>query len=64
MLAAVEKMEVGLQLQGATAIEDKLQTGVPDTLQCLRQAGIKVCLELHKKGVIKSALEVCKANLS
>ena len=29
-------------LLGATAIEDKLQEGVPDTIHTLQQAGIKV----------------------
>ncbi len=33
-------------LLGATAIEDKLQEGVPDTIHTLQMAGIKVrCLE-------------------
>jgi hypothetical protein len=31
------------KLIGATAIEDKLQTGVPKTIHNLRRAGIKVC---------------------
>lgn len=30
-------------LLGATAIEDKLQDGVPDTIHTLQMAGIKVC---------------------
>lgn len=30
------------QLLGATAIEDKLQDGVPETIQCLKQGNIKV----------------------
>ena len=29
---------------GATAVEDKLQDGVPDTIHTLQSAGIKVCL--------------------
>ena len=36
-------VENGLTLQGATAIEDKLQDGVPEILADLRSAGIKVC---------------------
>lgn len=28
--------------QGATGIEDRLQEGVPDTIQALRKAGIKI----------------------
>ncbi|KAM9323815.1 phospholipid-transporting ATPase IK-like [Gastrophryne carolinensis] len=37
-----EDMEKDLQLLGATAIEDKLQVGVEETMQRLRDAGIKV----------------------
>ncbi|KAL2651991.1 hypothetical protein R1flu_020119 [Riccia fluitans] len=33
-------IETNLQLLGATAIEDKLQEGVPETIQTLRKAGI------------------------
>lgn len=35
-------IECDLNLLGATAIEDKLQEGVPETIESLRQAGIKV----------------------
>lgn len=35
-------MEQGLEIQGVTAIEDKLQDGVSDALNCLRKAGTKV----------------------
>jgi phospholipid-transporting ATPase len=38
-----EVIERDLTLLGATAIEDKLQDGVPDTIHTLQQAGIKVC---------------------
>lgn len=38
----MELIEQGLEIQGVTAIEDKLQAGVPDALRCLRQASIKV----------------------
>jgi phospholipid-translocating ATPase len=42
-LAAVsEEIELDLRLLGATAIEDKLQDGVPDTIADLKRAGIKV----------------------
>lgn len=37
-----ESIEYDLQLLGATAIEDKLQEGVPDAIHTLQQAGIKV----------------------
>ncbi|KAL6568740.1 hypothetical protein OROHE_004424 [Orobanche hederae] len=35
-------IECNLSLLGATAIEDKLQEGVPEAIESLRQAGIKV----------------------
>lgn len=37
-----DKMESNLELVGSTAIEDKLQEGVSDTIQYMRAAGIKV----------------------
>ena len=36
------RIERDLELVGATAIEDKLQDGVPETIQVLGNAGIKV----------------------
>ena len=39
---AAEIIEHDLYLLGATAIEDKLQDGVPDTIHTLQTAGIKV----------------------
>ncbi|KDQ06150.1 hypothetical protein BOTBODRAFT_39791 [Botryobasidium botryosum FD-172 SS1] len=40
--AVCDRMERDLRLLGATAIEDKLQDGVPETIASLKQAGIKV----------------------
>ena len=40
--AVVNEIECNLTLLGATAIEDKLQDGVPDTLRKLEQAGVKI----------------------
>ncbi|EEY63415.1 phospholipid-transporting ATPase, putative [Phytophthora infestans T30-4] len=40
--ALMEEIEEGLELIGATAIEDKLQDGVPQCLANLTRAGIKV----------------------
>lgn len=37
-----EIVEQNLHLLGATAIEDRLQDGVPDTIHTLQQAGIKI----------------------
>lgn len=39
---AAELIEHDLTLLGATAIEDKLQEGVPDTIATLQSAGIKI----------------------
>lgn len=39
---AADLIEKDLFVLGATAIEDKLQDGVPDTIHTLQQAGIKV----------------------
>jgi phospholipid-transporting ATPase len=39
---AAELIEHDFTLLGATAIEDKLQEGVPDTIHTLQEAGIKV----------------------
>lgn len=41
---AAEMIEKEMTLLGATAIEDKLQDGVPDTIHTLQTAGIKVCV--------------------
>ena len=40
--AAVSEIESEMELLGATGVEDKLQEGVPDTLEIMRAAGIKV----------------------
>ncbi|PFH38209.1 hypothetical protein BESB_005500 [Besnoitia besnoiti] len=40
--AVAERLEVMLELQGVTGVEDKLQIGVGDTIEKLRTAGIKV----------------------
>lgn len=44
---AAELIEKELFLLGATAIEDKLQDGVPDTIHTLQMAGIKVGNQNH-----------------
>ncbi|XP_069833684.1 phospholipid-transporting ATPase VD isoform X2 [Dendropsophus ebraccatus] len=36
------KLETNLMLLGATGIEDRLQEGVPETIESLRKAGIKI----------------------
>lgn len=42
MTRAYNLMENGLTLLGVTAVEDRLQDDVQETLECLRVAGIKV----------------------
>lgn len=37
-----DELERDLRLLGATAIEDKLQDGVPETIADLKRAGIKL----------------------
>ena len=39
-----EIIESNLLLVGCTAVEDRLQDGVPETLRALKSAGIKVCM--------------------
>jgi len=41
LAAVAEKYEVNMSVLGATAIEDRLQEGVPGTIRDLRRAGIK-----------------------
>jgi len=49
---AAELIERDLELTGATAIEDKLQKGVPEAIDKLRRAGIKLwMLTGDKRGV-------------
>jgi len=38
----MDEIEIGLELLGATAIEDKLQDQVPETIKSLAEAGIKL----------------------
>lgn len=42
MAACCEDMERGLALLGATAVEDKLQEGVPEAIASLKAAGVAV----------------------
>ncbi|XP_065553846.1 phospholipid-transporting ATPase VD isoform X4 [Lathamus discolor] len=42
LLESAIRLETRLTLLGATGIEDRLQEGVPDTIQALRKAGIKI----------------------
>lgn len=42
---AAETVERDMQLLGATAVEDRLQEGVPEAIATLSAAGIKVSAE-------------------
>ena len=42
LVAVADEVEARLELLGATAIEDRLQAGVPATISQLRRAGVKV----------------------
>ena len=54
------EVEGQLRLQGATAIEDQLQDGVPDCLADLRLAGIKIwMLTGDKVGTAKNIAKAC-----
>lgn len=45
LMLAAELVERDMEVVGATAIEDKLQAGVPDTIATLAQAGIRIWVE-------------------
>jgi phosphoglycolate phosphatase-like HAD superfamily hydrolase len=54
-----EEIEKNLKLLGATAIDDKLQDGVPQSIERLTQAGIKIwMLTGDKVGEFDSGLMV------
>ncbi|KAG8839086.1 hypothetical protein FRC18_000965 [Serendipita sp. 400] len=51
-----EKVEHSLNILGATALEDKLQEGVPDAIETLHQAGIKLWILTGDK--VQTAIEI------
>ena len=51
-----DEAETGLTLSGATAIEDKLQEGVPTTIAALKKAGIRVWMLTGDK--IETAINI------
>ncbi|PWZ00177.1 phospholipid-translocating P-type ATPase [Testicularia cyperi] len=53
---ANEKIEVDLTLLGATALEDKLQVGVPEAIATLHKAGIKLWILTGDK--LQTAIEI------
>jgi len=54
-----DDMERGLNLIGCTAIEDKLQDGVPETIGLLRQADINIWMLTGDK--METAIEIAKS---
>ncbi len=56
--AACEELEHDLILLGATAIEDRLQDGVPETIADLKEAGIKIWVATGDK--LETAIGECK----
>ena len=52
-------MERDLTLIGCTAIEDKLQDGVPQTIGLLREAGINIWMLTGDK--METAIEIAKS---
>lgn len=53
---ACEIVEHSLQILGATALEDKLQQGVPDAIEMLHKAGIKLWILTGDK--LQTAIEI------
>lgn len=59
--AVAEEIEQGLILLGCTAIEDKLQEGVPHTIKTLAEAGIRLWVLTGDKMVRRRGVWVCTA---
>ncbi|KAJ7220788.1 phospholipid-transporting ATPase 1 [Mycena pura] len=54
--AACEQLEQNLTILGATALEDKLQEGVPEAIEMLHRAGIKLWILTGDK--LQTAIEI------
>ncbi|KAJ7724330.1 phospholipid-transporting ATPase 1 [Mycena maculata] len=54
--AACEQIECNLSILGATALEDKLQEGVPEAIEMLHRAGIKLWILTGDK--LQTAIEI------
>lgn len=59
---ACDIVERNLTILGATALEDKLQEGVPDTIELLHRAGIKLWILTGDK--VQTAIEIGMALLT
>ena len=55
-----QELEQNLMLAGVTAIEDKLQVGVPQAIQKILQAGIKLWVLTGDK--LETAINIGKKN--
>lgn len=55
--AVSNELEYDLRLLGATAIEDKLQDGVPEAIADLKRAGIKIWVATGDK--LETAIGMC-----
>ena len=53
-----EKLETNLEFLGVTAIEDRLQEGVPETIKSLRDAGLAVWVLTGDK--LQTAIEIAR----
>lgn len=61
-MEAYTKVETKFKILGATAVEDRLQEGVPETISDLKRAGIKIWVLTGDK--LETALSVaCSCNL-
>lgn len=60
MLESQKRLEKGLDLLGLTGVEDKLQDNVKETLESLRNAGIKVWMLTGDK--IETAISIAKSS--
>ena len=60
--AQAELLEGGLSLIGATAVEDRLQEGVPQAISTLSAAGIKVAFVLHLLQLLLQ--QICQTTFS
>ncbi|OMJ25822.1 Phospholipid-transporting ATPase 6 [Smittium culicis] len=54
-----DELECNLKLTGITAVEDRLQDGVPETIEALRHAGIHVWMLTGDK--IETAINIAKS---
>lgn len=52
----IEEMETELEIQGAVSIEDKLSDEVPEAIELLRMAGIKVVMATGDK--VETAINI------